>query len=206
MYSETDKKHTLLHYRERIYKIDLWGHMSNESNLACINISLFQRRLHWFLGALLEFDGMWPWFIGSFRNCLNFHLLQHFKYTSSRPFVHQGRVTWLVWHLLVHLPLSCCIHQQFYVLYCLCWWFSKYTWLYLVSHKSQATSVFLQFKALAENQTDYSLKTLQNDNAKGIFISNQSFEHIWYLSQTHLSSHTQTEWFGWTQTSPHRWH
>jgi len=44
--------------------------------------------------------------------------------------------------------------------------FSKYTWLYLVSHKSQATSVFLQFKVLAENQTGYSLKALQTDNAK----------------------------------------
>jgi len=30
---------------------------------------------------------------------------------------------------------------------------SKYTWFYLISHKSQATSVFLKFKALAENQT-----------------------------------------------------
>ena len=38
--------------------------------------------------------------------------------------------------------------------------FSKYTWLYLISHKSQATFVFLQFKAFVENQTDFSLNTL----------------------------------------------
>jgi len=44
--------------------------------------------------------------------------------------------------------------------------FSKYTWLYLISHKSQATSIFLQFKALAENQTGFSLKNLQTDNCK----------------------------------------
>jgi len=44
--------------------------------------------------------------------------------------------------------------------------FSKYKWLYLISHKSQATSVFLQFKALAENQTGFSLKTLQTYNVK----------------------------------------
>jgi len=41
--------------------------------------------------------------------------------------------------------------------------FSGYTWLYLISHKSQATSMFLQFKTLKENQAGYSIKTLQSD-------------------------------------------
>ena len=47
---------------------------------------------------------------------------------------------------------------------------SKYTWVYLISHKSQATSIFLQFKALVENQTGFSSKTLQINNAKEFLL------------------------------------
>jgi len=39
VYSETNKKHTLLHYRECICNIELWEHMSDEPNLACISVS-----------------------------------------------------------------------------------------------------------------------------------------------------------------------
>jgi len=56
--------------------------------------------------------------------------------------------------------------------------FSKYTWVYLLSHKSQATFVFLKFKALAKNQTGFSLKSLQTDNAKEFLLLTKLLKHI----------------------------
>ena len=54
--------------------------------------------------------------------------------------------------------------------------FSKYTWLYVLHSKSQAFSIFKQFKSLVENQTGKRLQALQTDNAKE-FLCFKSFLH-----------------------------
>lgn len=41
--------------------------------------------------------------------------------------------------------------------------FSRKTWVYLLQEKSEALSVFKQFKALAENETEMSIKILRSD-------------------------------------------
>jgi len=70
--------------------------------------------------------------------------------------------------------------------------FSKYTWLYLISHKSQATSAFLQFKSLVENQIGYSLETLQTDNAKE-FLSLTKVLNIYGISHILTLPHTHEQ-------------
>jgi len=52
--------------------------------------------------------------------------------------------------------------------------FSKYTWLYLLHHKSQATAAFHRFKAFSEKQTGYTLKSIQFGNAKE-FLTLQTY-------------------------------
>ena len=49
--------------------------------------------------------------------------------------------------------------------------FSRYTHVYLLRHKSEALSVFKQYKISVELQTGFSIKTLRSDNG-GEYISN----------------------------------
>jgi len=44
--------------------------------------------------------------------------------------------------------------------------YTRYTWLYLITHKSQALSIFKIFKIFSEKQTGYKLKCIQTDNDK----------------------------------------
>ncbi|KAL2534481.1 Integrase catalytic domain-containing protein [Abeliophyllum distichum] len=41
--------------------------------------------------------------------------------------------------------------------------FSRFTWIYPMKHKSEALSIFTQFKTLVENKLDRKIKTLQSD-------------------------------------------
>ena len=52
--------------------------------------------------------------------------------------------------------------------------FSKYTWLYLLNHKSQAIAAFYVLKHFSEKQTGYTLKSIQSDNAKE-FLTLQTY-------------------------------
>ena len=61
-------------------------------------------------------------------------------------------------------PLSSTSGAKYYVIFVDA--YSKYTWLYLLSHKSQALEAFFQFKTMAELQLNTKLKALQTDNAK----------------------------------------
>lgn len=55
--------------------------------------------------------------------------------------------------------------------------FSRYTWIYLLKHKSEAFDVFEEFLALAERQSSCQLKCLRTDNA-GEYDSN-AFNQYW---------------------------
>jgi len=44
--------------------------------------------------------------------------------------------------------------------------YTKYTWLFLLHHKSQALTALTRFKHFAETQTGHTLKAIQTDNAK----------------------------------------
>jgi histone deacetylase 1/2 len=41
--------------------------------------------------------------------------------------------------------------------------YSRYTWIYLLKSKSEAITIFKQFKSMAELQLGHSLKALQTD-------------------------------------------
>jgi len=43
---------------------------------------------------------------------------------------------------------------------------TRYTWLFLLHHKSQALNMLIRFKQFAENQTGFKLCVIQTDNAK----------------------------------------
>ena len=49
--------------------------------------------------------------------------------------------------------------------------FSRYTYVYLLRHKSEALTIFQQYKKTVELQTGHSIKTLRSDNG-GEYISN----------------------------------
>lgn len=48
---------------------------------------------------------------------------------------------------------------------------TRFTWLYALSHKSQALSVFQQFKTLVENQFSTEIKILQSHNGVSLRLS-----------------------------------
>ena len=54
--------------------------------------------------------------------------------------------------------------------------YSKFTWLYLLKHKSDVLDIFKFFKASIENQLDSKIKTLRSDNG-GEFTFN-AFKHF----------------------------
>ena len=41
--------------------------------------------------------------------------------------------------------------------------FTRFTWLFLLKHKSEVLTVFLHFKALVENQFRFKIQTLRID-------------------------------------------
>lgn len=41
--------------------------------------------------------------------------------------------------------------------------FTRYTWIFLLNDKAQTTNIFIKFKELVENQTDYKIKCVQSD-------------------------------------------
>ena len=55
--------------------------------------------------------------------------------------------------------------------------YSKFTWLYLLKHKSNVLDIFKFFKAIVEKQLDSKIKVLRTDNG-GEFTSN-SFKHFY---------------------------
>ena len=60
--------------------------------------------------------------------------------------------------------------------------YSRFTWLYLISSKSQVFSDFHHFKSFAEKQTGCILKSLQTDNAKEFialtpYLHNNGIQH-----------------------------
>jgi len=70
--------------------------------------------------------------------------------------------------------------------------FSRYTWLYLITSKSQATAVFLRFKLLTEKQTGFLIKCLQTNNAKE-FISLTKILHDHGITHRVTCPHTHEQ-------------
>ena len=66
-------------------------------------------------------------------------------------------------------PITFINDFQYYVLFVDA--YSKFTWLYLLKHKSNVLDVFKFFKATVENQLNSKIKTLRSDNG-GEFSSN----------------------------------
>jgi len=65
-----------------------------------------------------------------------------------------------------------------------------FTWLYLISSKSQALSIFQRFKLFAEKQAGCILKSLQTDNAKEFlaltpYLHNNGIQHRLTCPHTH---------------------
>lgn len=52
--------------------------------------------------------------------------------------------------------------------------YSKYTWLYLLHHKSQVITVFESFENFSEKKTGFQLKYIQTNNSKE-FLCLKSF-------------------------------
>ena len=57
--------------------------------------------------------------------------------------------------------------------------FSRYTWLYLLNHKSNVFTVFKDLYALIKNKFGNTIKVLRSDN--GTEYVNQEFEHFLFL-------------------------
>lgn len=49
--------------------------------------------------------------------------------------------------------------------------FTRFTWLFLLKHKSEVFSVFLKFKALVENQFGTKIKILRTDGGVSLHIN-----------------------------------
>jgi len=70
--------------------------------------------------------------------------------------------------------------------------FSRYTWLYLITSKFQATTIFLRFKLLVEKQTGFLIKCIQTDNAKE-FISLTKILHDHGITHRFTCPHTHEQ-------------
>ena len=71
--------------------------------------------------------------------------------------------------------------------------YSRYTWLFLISHKSHASIALSRFKIFAENQTGYKLKAIQTNNAKE-FLSFKQFTTDFGIHHRLICPHTRTKW------------
>jgi len=65
-------------------------------------------------------------------------------------------------------PLAASCGERYYISFLDA--YTRYTWLYLITHKSQALSIFKIFKIFFEKQTGYKLKCIQTNNAKSSYV------------------------------------
>jgi len=72
-------------------------------------------------------------------------------------------------------PISATDGARYYIVFIDA--YSKYIWLYLLHNKSQVPSTFMHFKSFAENQTGFTLKNLQTDNAKEFLCLKSTLLH-----------------------------
>jgi histone deacetylase 1/2 len=68
--------------------------------------------------------------------------------------------------------------------------FSKYTWIYLLEHKSHALACFMHFKRMIENQLGMTIKCIQTDGGKeytvfSIFLKENNIQHRISCPYTH---------------------
>jgi len=81
-----------------------------------------------------------------------------FKHTYSRPLKIVYNDVWGPASILA--SNGACYYISFVDAY------TKFTWIYLIHHKSQVKNVFKFFKNLVGNQTRYKITVVQSDNAK----------------------------------------
>jgi len=70
--------------------------------------------------------------------------------------------------------------------------YTKYTWLFLLHHKSQALNTLTRFKNFAEKQTGHTLKVIQIDNAKE-FLCFKNFTHEFGIHHRFICPHTHEQ-------------
>jgi len=70
--------------------------------------------------------------------------------------------------------------------------YTKYTWLFLLHHKSQALTAFTRFKNFAEKQTGHTLKATQTDNAKE-FLCFKNITHTLGIHHRLICPHTHEQ-------------
>jgi len=70
--------------------------------------------------------------------------------------------------------------------------YTKYTWLFLLHHKSQALTAFTRFKNFAETQTGHTLKAIQTDNAKE-FLCFKNITHTLGIHHRLICPHTHEQ-------------
>lgn len=124
---------------------------------------VFFRRLHQSRRPLCTSGGI----VSHCIHCLNGKMHQipfpTFGFHASRPLELVYSNVW------GPAPITFINDFQYYVLFVDA--YSKFTWLYLLKHKSNVLDVFKFFKATVENQLNSKIKTLRSDNG-GEFSSN----------------------------------
>ena len=79
---------------------------------------------------------------------------------------------------------------------------NKFTWIYLLKHKSEVFSIFHEFQQLVELQ--FSMKNLAIQSDWGVSTRNSIlFSTNWRCSPCFLSSCAPAEWSSWTKASAH---
>ena len=67
--------------------------------------------------------------------------------------------------------------------------YTKFTWIYLIHHKSQVKNIFQFFINLVENQIGYKITVVQSDNAKE-YLCNLLSSRMWYSTSSLMSIYT----------------
>ena len=72
--------------------------------------------------------------------------------------------------------------------------FTRFTWMFLLRHKSDVFNVFVHFKALVENQFNTTIKVLRSN--RGGEYDNHKFKSfcLWNSASIFLSIYTSPEW------------
>jgi hypothetical protein len=83
--------------------------------------------------------------------------------------------------------------------------YSKFTWIYLLCHKSEVFQHFLEFQSLVERRFNRKIITVQSDWRGGVSMR----DYILFSSSRHLSScllpsHPSIKWCCRAQASPYR--
>jgi len=81
--------------------------------------------------------------------------------------------------------------------------FSMFTWLYLINLRF-LVFFFLQIKLLAENQTGFTIKSLQSDNAKEFIFLTKMLCNIGIAHHRLTCPHTPKKWFHRKKTLSYR--